>query len=161
MENRCFLQYFISSFRRSRSSFSRNDYLNCLLSYNGRTSKSLFLILGRSSVVEVPVHVKRWARRQNMYIIASLKHACTSTTEDRPSIRNKLFAFLPVIILFIFNHHGLWRIRLTTINSKTEILVNWFIRKTNTYCVEMVHGDLLILYWNMIYTPFCVYIICI
>ncbi len=60
-----------------------------------KTSKSLFLILGRSSVVEVPVHVKRCARRQNMCIIASLKYAGTSTTEDWPSIRNKLFDVLP------------------------------------------------------------------
>jgi hypothetical protein len=41
------------------------------------------------------IHVKRCARRHNMYIIASFKHAGTSTTQDQVSIKEFLFA-LPV-----------------------------------------------------------------
>jgi hypothetical protein len=50
------------------------------------------------------VHVKRCARRHNMYIIASLKHAGTSTTKDQLSIIEFFFAF-PVgkSLFFFFN----------------------------------------------------------
>ncbi len=68
----------------------------------GRTSKSLFLILGRSSVVEVPACLRD--AMMFMFCLRANRFTCTgtSTTEDRPSIRNKLFDVLPVILFIEF-----------------------------------------------------------
>ncbi len=68
----------------------------CKCHVTGRKAKSLFLILGRSSVLEVPACLRD--AMMYMFCLRAHRFTCTGTltTEDWPSIRNKLFDVLPM-----------------------------------------------------------------